>query len=416
MRNRILAALAFAAAAASPALAQGTFELVGKVVDADGNPVRDAQIAIYNKDNPAVRREGTSDKRGNFWIDGVLYSQQNRFYEIEAKAEGMVPHVVKLVGRMGSGTIYEENELKLAGDGAPFEVRVQGVGELRTDITLGPPREAAPAPAAAGPGPAAGAAQPETMRAAFAKLQARDFEGAADLLKTAVEEAPDDAERREWYAQALLRLDRSGEALLQAKKAVDAAPDRISARLVLADAQAATGQLPKAAATLAEAKALAPDDPKVLQRLAWVATEGDDLPAAIGAYESLVRLNPGDKESWVALGDLYARQGNAAKSEAAYQKVTELDPENAYRTFYNLGALIENRDNLTEADNRKAVEAFRKATEIKPDYAIAFRHLGYALLRTGDLPGAKKALQRYLELEPKAADAGEIRATVKSLP
>ena len=118
----------------------------------------------------------------------------------------------------------------------------------------------------------------------------------------------------------------------------------------------------------------------------------------------------------MSLGDLYNQVKNSSKSEEAYRKVTELDPQNAYKTFFNLGALIENRPDLSESDNRKAMEAFRKAIEVKPDYALAHRHLAYALLRAGDMAGAKKSFRKYLELAPKAPDAAEIRQTVESLP
>ena len=164
------------------------------------------------------------------------------------------------------------------------------------------------------------------------------------------------------------------------------------------------------------ARKVGPSDPKRARRHAVSAAETGKTAEAIEAWTAVVAAKPDDSEAWMALGDLHARAGDAAKSEAAYKKVTELDPEHAYRTYFNLGALIENRENLTEADNRRAAEAFRKAIEIKPDYALAYRHLGYTLLRMGDLAEAKKAFVRYLELEPKAADAGEIRATVKSLP
>ena len=77
--------------------------------------------------------------------------------------------------------------------------------------------------------------------------------------------------------------------------------------------------------------------------------------------------------------------------------------------------VIENRDDATEADHRKASEAFRKAIELKPNYALAHRDLGFAMLRLGDLAGARKEFQKYVDLEPRAKDAADINATIKSL-
>ena len=96
--------------------------------------------------------------------------------------------------------------------------------------------------------------------------------------------------------------------------------------------------------------------------------------------------------------------------------VSELDPANAHKTFYNIGVLIEKNPDLSEADTRRAIEAYRKAVEAKPDYAPAHRSLGYALMRLGELPEAKKELARYVELDPSSKDAAEIKAVLASLP
>jgi Flp pilus assembly protein TadD len=398
---------------ASPAGAQATFEFVGKVADRDGKPVIGVKLQIVNQANAASVRDGASDKRGNFWISGVPYSQQHRLFTISVQTPDTAIWKVKVVGRAGDRTIYDEFEKDLHGTTQQFDMRVLGAGELRAELVVGPPAEVAPVAGAPGTAPAE-STDPLTL--AQEKARAGDYEGAAAILQEAVTQAPDDAERREWYATVLLRLGRAGEAQTQAMKAVQAAPDRVGARIVLADAQYQIGQVDRARETLAEARRIAPTDVKVARRHAVIAAESGRPTEAIESWRVIVDAKPDDAEAWMSLGDLYAQAGESAKSEAAYNKVTELDPEHAYRTYFNLGAVIENRDNLSEADNRKAADAFRKAIEIKPDYALAYRHLGYTLLRSGDLPGAKKALQKYLELDPKASDAGEIRSTVKSLP
>lgn len=413
VRSGFIAVVVFAGLlGAAPARAQATFEFVGKVADREGKPVAGVKLQIVNQAITASVRDGVSDKRGSFWIAGVPYSQQHRMFTISIQSPDTAIWKVKVVGRAGDRTIYDEFEKDLNGTTRQFDMRVLGAGELRAEFVVGPPAEVAPAPVQ--PGTAPESADP--LAVAQQKARAGDYEGAAAILQEAVAATPDDAERREWFASVLLRLGRAGEAQAQAMKAVQSAPDRVGARIVLADAQYQIGQIDRARETLAEARKVAPTDPTVARRHAVIAAESGKPADAIESWRVVVAAKPEDAEAWMSLGDLYAQTGDAAKSEAAYKKVVELDPEHAYRTYFNLGAVIENRDNLSEADNRKAADAFRKAIEIKPDYALAYRHLGYTLLRSGDLPGAKKAFQKYLELEPKAADAGEIRATVKSLP
>ena len=134
------------------------------------------------------------------------------------------------------------------------------------------------------------------------------------------------------------------------------------------------------------------------------------------ANEKIVELDPENLEAWLALGDIHASKGEAAKATAAFDRVVQLDPDNAYKTFYNIGVLIENKDEPSEAEERRAVQAFRKAVEIKPDYVPAHLHLAYALLRQGDLTGARASFEQVLSLDPNARDAEQIRAMVSGLP
>ena len=52
----------------------------------------------------------------------------------------------------------------------------------------------------------------------------------------------------------------------------------------------------------------------------------------------------------------------------------------------------------------------------RPSDAPAHRSLGYALVRLGEVAEAKKELSRYVELEPKAKDAAEVKSIVAGLP
>ena len=83
--------------------------------------------------------------------------------------------------------------------------------------------------------------------------------------------------------------------------------------------------------------------------------------------------------------------------------------------YQNIGALIMNRSNRTDGDTARAIDAFRKALQIKPDYGPAYRELAYALIGAGDRPGAAQALKDYLRVSPSAADAGTVQQLLKAL-
>jgi Flp pilus assembly protein TadD len=83
--------------------------------------------------------------------------------------------------------------------------------------------------------------------------------------------------------------------------------------------------------------------------------------------------------------------------------------------FFNIGALIMNKDDRGEADTQRAIGAFRKAIELKPDYREAHKQLAYALLGAGDRAGAVAELEECVRLDPNAPDSSQMKALLKSL-
>jgi tetratricopeptide (TPR) repeat protein len=53
-----------------------------------------------------------------------------------------------------------------------------------------------------------------------------------------------------------------------------------------------------------------------------------------------------------------------------------------------------------QQDYPKAIEHYRRATEINPTFSTAYNLLGYAYRQSGDLASAEKSFQRYIELIP----------------
>jgi tetratricopeptide (TPR) repeat protein len=185
--------------------------------------------------------------------------------------------------------------------------------------------------------------------------------------------------------------------------------------VTLSEIYIARGLNEKAAESIAKASELEPDNLKVLERRAALVAGQGKIDEAIALNERVLEKKPDNTEVLVALADLYNRKKQPKKAEEMLNRVVALDPKNAYRTFYNLGVVILNREDSSDADNRKAAEAFRKSIELKDGYALAHRDLGFALLRMGDLQGARKELQRYVDLDPRARDVAEIKDTIKSL-
>jgi len=152
-----------------------------------------------------------------------------------------------------------------------------------------------------------------------------------------------------------------------------------------------------------------------LQQMAYVADEAGDIDAAIEANEGVVAVDPQNTDAWMALGDLYAGTGQLEKSEQAYERVVELAPDNAHQIFYNLAALLSNKPDRTDAENRKAIDLLNRAMELKPDYAQAHKQLAFLQLGVGDRASARDSLEHYLQLAPDAPDAENMQNLLRTL-
>jgi Flp pilus assembly protein TadD len=97
-----------------------------------------------------------------------------------------------------------------------------------------------------------------------------------------------------------------------------------------------------------------------IQKNALLAYEGGEDAKAEALYLGLVRISPSDAETWLRLGNLYARSGRPDNAADAYQRALLLAPNDA-RLWYNLGVIRQ----------RQALAGFIQALQSsKPDELI----------------------------------------------
>lgn len=409
---------------ASPAAAN-TSEAQGVVEDLDGNPIVGAVVRFVNVTSSSAVYEIETNKKGRYFLPNLLYYPPGKWY-VTVEAEGFLPRKIKVESRKSDRTLLGEYETGMVPE-TPQEVMIAGFGKATIDFIMVSEEqiaaerqqkadEQAEAMAEAQAEADAQAAEADPFNTAKKMVAEGNLEESVEYFKKALEEDPVESERRILYVKVLYNLERYREAEAVAKETASLDPELAEINLIQADIFIRQDKLDEAVAALDREAALSPDDIGVYQRRAWVAEQSEDLDGAIAANEKIVSLDAGNLEAWLALGDFYASKGDDAKAAEAFARVVELDPDDAYKTFYNIGVLIESKDEPSEAEERRAVEAFRKAVEIKPDYVPAHRHLAYALLRQGDLKGARLSFEQVLALEPDAKDADQIRAMVSGLP
>ncbi|MDO8774117.1 MAG: tetratricopeptide repeat-containing glycosyltransferase family protein [Burkholderiaceae bacterium] len=122
----------------------------------------------------------------------------------------------------------------------------------------------------------------------------------------------------------------------------------------------------------------------------------------LGEAEQLIRKAIALKESAFFLGNLGILLKDSlrlAEAEAAYRRALEIKPDYA-EAHNNLGILLNESKRLAAAE-----AAYRRALEIKPDYAEAHNNLGNLLNESKRLAEAEAAYRRALEIKPDYAEA-----------
>ncbi len=183
-----------------------------------------------------------------------------------------------------------------------------------------------------------------------------------------------------------------------------------------------------AVAKFTEASTLDPAQHVVWARLAEAQSNlaqtktGDErsqiTEAALGSYRKALELQP-DAAYHNNFGLALVKAGRIDEGKAELTKAAELDPTNAARYYFNLGAIMVNSGN-----NDGAIEAFRKAVLADPNYGLAQFQLGTALIGAAQMnadgsinpvPGTVEAFEKYLQLEPNGPNAEAAQGMIASL-
>ncbi|MBP1732717.1 MAG: Tfp pilus assembly protein PilF [Deltaproteobacteria bacterium] len=158
----------------------------------------------------------------------------------------------------------------------------------------------------------------------------------------------------------------------------------------------------------------------------------DDLPLALGAYETAEKLEPRAILPYVNASIVYARMGDKAKAEESLNKALKINPKSAAANF-NLGLLKAEQNDLPKAeqylraalkeDPTLAVAAYnlcvitardriseavtwcRKAAELRPQDPKYAYTLAFYLNQKGDREEAVRTLKAIIEKYPGYKDA-----------
>ena len=149
------------------------------------------------------------------------------------------------------------------------------------------------------------------------------------------------------------------------------------------------------------------------------AEQEDLLNKGVAAYQKAIELKPDAPEYHNNFALALAKQKKFAEAQAELTKAAQLDPAQAGKYYYNMGAVLVNT-----GQTEPAGEAFKKAIEADPNYADAYLQYGITLMgkatvgadgKMTPVPGTVEAFQKYLELAPNGSQADTAKAMLQSI-
>jgi Flp pilus assembly protein TadD len=230
----------------------------------------------------------------------------------------------------------------------------------------------------------------DTLDAAQAAIEKKDFPAAVAALKKFLAEKPDIAYVHFQLAYAYAGLEQWDDAKSEYQRAIALDPKMAEAYLnlglLLVDRKPA-----EAVAPLRAAVDLLPAQSRPRFLLGWALERSGDLEGALEPYQAAERLDPQDYEATFALGRALLRLKRAPDAEKEFRKAIGLRGDSAPARLGLANALF-------VQDKPEAAEAFTSYLELQPQDRESRRQLARSRLERHEF---KKALA-----ELDLADAG----------
>jgi tetratricopeptide (TPR) repeat protein len=246
----------------------------------------------------------------------------------------------------------------------------------------------------------------DIVRRATAAFNAGRTDEARRLCGQGLARAPDDPMLHHLLAAVLFSKGETSSARDHIDASLAGRPGNAAAHLLAARIARAAGDFDGALAHLDRAIAIAPQREAFLEK-ARTLDQAGLRPAARQAWRAILDVIPQHQEAAARLGRLAWEDGDTSIALSLLERAaTDQAPANVW---FDLGLI---RQDLRDHDG--AVRAYRKALEIKPDYAEAALNLGVALQDSGDIDGAMRAYAQAYRLRPQCF--GTIAMALTSAP
>jgi tetratricopeptide (TPR) repeat protein len=124
-----------------------------------------------------------------------------------------------------------------------------------------------------------------------------------------------------------------------------------------------------------------------------------DLKAAQAAFEKVTEIDPQNPDGWVNIGRAALQEGDVARARTVLDKALALSPDLARAHFFYAGVLRQ------EGDYDGAMQHLTKVVTQYPHDRVALNNLGRILFLKRNYSEAVKTLQRVLSIDPEDLQA-----------
>ncbi|MEL7310255.1 MAG: XrtA/PEP-CTERM system TPR-repeat protein PrsT [Pseudomonadota bacterium] len=240
--------------------------------------------------------------------------------------------------------------------------------------------------------------------ATFAQLamRSRRSDLAIERVQAAVDAAPEAVEPRFLLAQHLLFTGDLEQALFHAEQGLEIAPDNARLLQMRGKARGRLGSEQAARNDLIRAAELAPTDRLMQMDKARVQINMQDLVGARRTIADYLELRPDDNIAKLFAADLDLSEGSLDKAALAVTEVLKAEPD-------NVSALVLQGDILNQrGDLEGALELFERAGRVQMDRRVLLRQ--FSIRRKLDVDEAQSLLEEWLRENPNDVQVQSVLA------
>jgi tetratricopeptide (TPR) repeat protein len=236
-------------------------------------------------------------------------------------------------------------------------------------------------------------------RVAARLAQSGNAAAAETVLRRGIEVAPHDGYPHYAYSVFLRQQAKHEHALDQARRAAELSPHDPRITLQLGLAYFDLNRRSEAEAEFRRVLALDPDQSDAYLGLAYVNHTPSRYRKAIEYAHRFTRMRPRANEGHVMLARLYLDLRQYQQALASARTATRLRATDG-AAWHLVGLAQAGDPNAKAAQRSEAVESFRRAVQLDPDFAVSHYELGRLYLQTGRTGEAIRELREALEIWP----------------